>query len=573
MKFNSVEHHSNEADGTGRIHGFAPLSRRGFLGGVAGVGVLSLLGGCSNGAGGTGSTGAASDESSGSILAYYISNPTAIDPYNCQETMGSQVVSQLFDGLMIYDFQNDELVCTACESYEMNDDATVFTFHLREGMTFHNGDTVDAQSFKRAFERIVDPSTNDSPSAISYHLEPVQGYDELLSGDADELSGVTCPDELTLVISLKYSYADFPYVLTHPALVPVPQAALDDPASYLLAPIGNGPFQMEGQWEDGQMISVRKFDDYYGTPSSIDGVDFSIRRDVGSAYMEFQAGTLDFCQVPNAQYEDATQQYGISNDGYTATPGNQVLNGSELSTYYLIINNTQPPFDDVNLRRAVSLAINREAICETVFNGNRTPADGFVAPMVDGYQEGSWEYCKYDPDQAREILDQYYPADADGNRGITLQLSYDLNGDHADIMDVVMSSLNEVGIQVTADTGEWANIVARVHDLDYQFCRMGWSADYPTLDNFLYPLFCSSSPDDASGYKNDEVDAAIAEARATVDHDERIAKFQAVDKMIGEDCPVVPLFYYQHNYVVAERVDELYLSPGIIPSLDAVKMG
>ncbi|OUP08026.1 ABC transporter substrate-binding protein [Collinsella sp. An2] len=544
------------------------VGRRAFVGGTLAASSLAFLAACSNNnASNAGSsTGGDSAPAAGNTLNYYINNPVCIDPYNAQEDQGIQVVFQLFDTLTEYDFEKGEIVGLAAESFESNDDATQFTFHLKEA-TFHNGEAVTSQSFKRAWERIVNPSSAVAsiygPSEISYHLSVVKGYQELLDGSATELTGVTCPDDQTLVVDLNNPYADFAYVVSHPALSPVPEAADTDAENYYLAPIGNGPFKMDGKWEDGQEINVVRYDDYYGTTAKLDGVHFSIQRDQETAYREFQAGNLDVCDVPVAQIDAAKSDRGVSEDGYTMSDGQHMLLGSEPSTYYLTCNNTAEPFNNADFRRAISMAINREAICDSIFSGTRTPADGIVPPGIDGYQEGMWPYCKYDQAAAIELLDQLYPADGDGKRGITLQLSYNLDGGHQAIMESVISDLEAVGITCTSDTQEWAAILTEYQDLNYQFGRLGWIADYPIYDNFLYPLFHSDSlgGDNRSGYSNPEVDELINQARATVDTDQRIDLMHQADAIIGEDNPVIPLNFYTHQIAGSDRIAHLYIDP------------
>lgn len=221
------------------------LSRRGFVAGGLAASALAALAGCGKKSGSSGGAGA-SGTATGGTLKYYINNPVAIDPYNTQEDQGTQVEHILFDALTDYDWDKEKVVGKAAESWEANGDNTVFTFHLMKGAKFHNGDSVDAASFKRGWERIVNPKMA-TPSEINYHLSPVKGYDEFLAGSATELTGLRAVDESTFEVTLKSSMADFPTVCSHPALAPVPQAALDDPDSFLVAPIGNGPFKMDGK--------------------------------------------------------------------------------------------------------------------------------------------------------------------------------------------------------------------------------------------------------------------------------------------------------------------------------------
>ena len=540
------------------------MGRRAFVGGTLAASSMAFLAACGKKGGDAGSGASSSD--GGSTLNYYINNPVCIDPYNVQEDQGTQVEYQLFDALTTYDYDKNEIVGLAAESFESNDDATEFTFKIKKAK-FHNGDDVTSKSFKLGWERLVNTkskiATEYGPSEVSYHLSMVEGYDDLAAGKTDELSGLSCPDDETFVVKLSAAYADFPYVASHPALAPVPECAESDAKNYYLAPVGNGPFQMDGKWEDGQEINLKKFDDYYGDKAKIDAIHFNVQKDVETAYKEFQAGNLDVCDVPVAQIDAAKKDRGESKDGYTMSEGQHMLLGSEPSTYYLTCNNTAEPFNNADLRKGVSLAINREAICKTIFKGTRTPADGIVPPGIAGYKEGAWEFAAYDVDKANEYLDKVAPADSKGDRGISLTLSYNQDGGHKEIMESVIGDLAKVGITVESDTPEWSALLDQYQNLDYQFGRLGWIADYPIMDNFLYPLFDSASlgGDNRSGFNNPDVDAKIAEARATVDDEERIAKMQEADAMIAAECPVIPLMFYTHTIAGSDRIKSLYVDP------------
>ena len=543
------------------------VGRRAFVGGTLAASSLAFLAACGKkdapaaGSSETTSTG-------GAILNYYINNPVCIDPYNVQEDQGTQVEFQLFDSLMKYDFEAEELKPLACESFEASDDATKFTFHLIDGAKFHNGDPVTAEDFKRGWTRLVSSKsaiqTDRGPSQIAYHLSQVKGYDELAAGNADDFVGITCPDDLTLVVELSAPYADFPYVCSHPALAPVPAAAEEDASNFYLAPIGNGAFMMkpDTKWEDGQYIDLVRFDDYYGDKAKIDGIHFGIQKDMETAYKEFQAGNFDVVDVPTAQIDAAKADRGEAEDGYTMSDGGRMLLGAEPSTYYLVCNTTVEPFNNADFRKGVSLAINREAICKSIFKGTRTPADGIVPPGMDGYRKGAWEFAAYDVDKANEYLDKVAPMNGD-SRGLEMVLSYNQDGGHKEIMESVIGDLAKVGIEVTSDTPEWSALLDKYDNMDFQIGRLGWVADYPIMDNFLYPLFHSESlgGDNKSGYSNPEVDKLIDEARTIVDDDARVAKMQEADALIGADLPVIPLMFYTHTIAGSDRVKSLYIDP------------
>jgi peptide/nickel transport system substrate-binding protein/oligopeptide transport system substrate-binding protein len=505
---------------------------------------------------------AAASDDPASTLAYFITNPPCIDPYNDQDVAGNMVARQLFDPLLTYDFETGELTPCACESYTASSDGMTFEFKIKQGNTFHNGEVVDAAAFVRGWTRVVSPTTGNSPSVVSYHLSLVKGYDDVLAGRATELAGLSCPDDYTFKVELSEPFMDFPMVCTIMCTAPVPEAALEDFDAFYKAPIGNGAYQMQGQWVDGQYIYLTRYEDYKnGELASIKDLHFVIQKDVETGYREFEAGTIDICDIPTAQVATAIEKYGASEDGYTITPGHQVLNGPQPSVYYLTCNCNDAVMSDVRVRRAVSLAINREALVETLFDGTRVAAGNLVAPDCKGYVEGAWEYCHYDKDAAEAILDEVYPKDGNGRRNLTLTLSYNLDGSHKEVMEAVAADLDAVGITVKSDTKEWAAVLSDYNAGNYQIGRTGWIAEYPAIDNFLYPLCYTGNGDNVAFYSNALVDEALLEARATPDEAGRLALYEDTNVTIGQDCPYIPLMYYRHSKVGSSRIAKAYLSP------------
>lgn len=528
-------------------------TRRTFLGGasiLAGLAGAMSLSGC----------GSRSDASQ--TLNYYIGNPTAIDPYNCSESNGNVVARQLFDPLFTYDFTAGELVPCAAESYTADATGTQFTFVIKQGNTFHNGEPVNAQSVKRGWERLCNPNTGGSPSVVAYYLQNIKGYDDVMNGAADELVGVTCPDEYTVQVELSSAFMDFPMITTIMCTAPMPQAALDDFESFWLAPIGNGPYQMNGKWEDGQYIDVTAYPDYVnGEAPKIQNIHFNIQKDTETAFREFQAGNLDICDIPATMFRDTADTYGVAVDGYTIEPGHQVFNGPEPAIYFLTLNMDDPTLKDVNLRRALSLAINRENIAETVMEGTRVAADNLVAPTVEGYQEGGWPYARYDKDAALEILDRYYPADSNGDRGVSVTLTYNVDGSHKQVMEAIQGDWQAIGINVIQDTKEWAAVLSAYKGHGYQIGRTGWTAEYPSIDDFVYTLCYTGNTDNTAYYSNSQVDSLLRKARATQDEAARISVYQQANALVAQDVPYIPIMFYRGSKVGSDRIQKAYIAP------------
>jgi len=512
----------------------------------------------------------------GGTLSFYVGEPAYIDPYNTQESEGTQVEASVFDSLTAFDpLDPTKIVPAAALSWSANADATVWTFKLDPNGKFSDGTPVKASDFIYAWNRIANPNTLNTStkkveaSSIGYHLAPVKGYDEMQAAGSKvtEMSGLKAVDDLTLEVTLKAPFGDFEYVVGHPALAPVEKALVEGGVDYNGTkvafgdmPVGNGPFKLSEPWKRGQYIKVVRNDNYAGTKPLLDGIDFRIFQDPNTAYTEFEAGTLDFTQIGEGKIKDAVAKYGEAKDGYTANPAAQVLLGSENSIYYLDINNKDfKGLDTYKFRKAVSLGINRQAICTSIFQDTRVPADNIVPPGIAGYATGLWPDSKYDPAAAAAALtDAGFPG---GKGAPSIALAYNADGGHQKIMELIQADLTKLGLKVTlAPTPDFATYLKQLGAGKVQIGRLGWSADYPIIYNFLYPLFNSKSTDNYSKFNDPAVDKAIADAEKIPDSAARIAAFTAVDKTIGAQLPVIPIMFYRHHHVANARVHELTYS-------------
>jgi len=492
----------------------------------------------------------------GGILNVYITEPAFIDPWNAQETEGSKIVDACFDSLVAFDPLTSALVPKVATTWEANADATVWTFRLGDSK-FHNGRAVTAADFKYAWERICNPALE---SEISYHLAAIKGYEAMQDGTATELEGVKAIDDKTLEVTLSSGYGDFEFVVGHPSLGPVPKEEVEkDLVAFKDMPIGNGPFKMAGPWQHDVIIQVVRFEDYTGDKAYVDGIDFKIFKDEQTAFLEFQAGNLDYTTIPTGQVEACKAQYGVSDDGYTGAPGKQTLLGTEISTYYCVFNLTDELLQNLELRKAISLAINRQAICDTVYEGVRVPATGIVPPGIAGFLPDQWPYAKYDVEAAKAALAAAgYP---DGVGLPELRVGFNTGVGHEDVFALVQADLKNIGINTKLEGVEWAQWLDQMDAKDFQLGRLGWSSDYPIMDNWIAPLFQTASLDNHSFYSNPAIDSGITEARAIGDTDARIAKYQEMERTIGADAPVAPIVFYAHKSIVSDRIMGLIDSP------------
>ena len=496
----------------------------------------------------------------GGTLRVDLGEPSFIDPSTAFESEGIQVDQAIFDGLASFDFLTNELKPDVATSWEVSPDGLAWTFKLRQDSKFHNGRGVVAGDFKYAWTRLAAPETASNYGTL---LAGVKGYDELQAGTSKELTGVVAADDYTLQVTLTSPLADFPMIAAMVNLSPVPKEEVEkDPKAYAEKPIGNGPFMMAAPWQHDQSIKVVKFPDYAGTKPHVDGIDFKIYKDDPTAFIDFKAGNLDYCRLPTGQFKDAVAQYGKSEDGYTANPGHQVTDGPTLGIYEIVINTQNSLFKDKpDLRQALSLAINRQAIVDTLYDGTRKVATSIIPAGTVGYEEGAFKYAKYDVEAAKAALAKAgYP---DGKGLPTIPLSFNNNSDHGPIMQLVQADLKAIGINTTLDGSAAKDYWKKAGDGGESFFigRSGWIADYPAIDNFIYYLYYSKGGNNFSHVEDPAIDKAILDARSMVDPKAALAAEQAAVRLIGDYCPDIAVMYYSQYDVFSDKAHNFVFSP------------
>lgn len=478
-------------------------------------------------------------------------DPVSLDPAHISESEGFRVGVMIFDGLVDYDPKTLEAVPALAESWEANDDATVFTFKIKKGVKFHNGQELKASDFKKAWERAC---AKDTQSEVAYILAPIKGFDEMQAGKATELSGVKVVDDYTLEVTLKYPFAEFVQTLGHPvaSAYPVDEAvkAVKEKKVWE-TPIGTGPFKFVS-WKHNQEVVLERNPDYYGDEPYLDKIVFRVFEDENTAFLEFKAGNLHDCGIPTGQYK-ATKA--------DPTYGPMVITGTELALYYYGFNMEKGIFaKDKNLRLAIEYGTDRESIINTVMEGLPSPATGIVPKGIPGYVEGQSPYT-YDEAKAKEYFDK-------SSKPKEITLWYNTSEGHQKIAEAAQAGYKKAGLNVKLTNLEWGTYLDKVMKGECEFFRMGWIADYPSMDNFLYPLFHSSEKgnNNMTFYSNPEVDKLLEDARKETDAEKRHELYRKAEKMILDDAPIVPIYFYSYARVVQPTVKNFQLSSmGLVP--------
>jgi len=476
----------------------------------------------------------------GGILRIHIYEPVSLDPQNITESEGTQIARQIWDGLFTYDPVTLETKSKLCEKYEISNNGLVYTFYIKKGVKFHSGKELKAQDFVYSWTRLV---LKDTAARLAYLLSPVEGFEECQDGSSTELKGLKALDDYSFQITLKYPYADFLNILGDVVFYPVSKDSIEkagDKASEI--PDGTGPFKFI-KWEHDQNVELVRNDDYYGQKPYLDGVKYIIIPDEQTAFLEFQAGNFEYVTIPmeNINAVKADPQW---KDG--------VIIHSVPVLYYFVINLDAKPFKgNLLLREAIGLMIDRQNICDILSKGVDVPATGFVPPGISGFQENAMGYIFSLEVAKAKLKEAGYP---EGKGLSTLKLGYIAGSGNEKIAQAVQADAANIGIKIETEELDLGAMKQKTKSGEIIFYGRSWQADYPAMDNFLYPLFYSQSPDNYSSYNNPEADRLLIEARSIADQASREAKYREIEKLVLKDAAFVPVYFYGTRKIIQPYV-------------------
>ena len=501
--------------------------------------------------------------SGGNITVTYKDDVATLDPAIGYDWQNWSMIKSLYDGLMDYEPGTTNLRPGLAESYTISDDGMVFTFKLREGVKFHNGRTMVADDVKYSLDRVTNPKTQ-SPGAGFFAA--IAGFDEISGGTAETLSGVKVVDPSTVEITLSRPDATFLHVmgLNFASVVAkeAVEAAGDD---FGKTAMGTGAFKL-AEWTIGQRLMFEKNEDYWreGLPY-LDSVTFEVGQEPIVALLRLQNGEVD---VPGDGIPPAKFQEVMGDPAQAA----RVIEGGQLHTGYITMNVKMPPFDNLDVRKAVNMAINKERITQ-VINGRAVPATQPLPPSMPGYTEG-YEGYAYDPDGAKALL-----AEAGFPDGFDTELFVMNTDPNPRISQAIQQDLSKIGINVSLQSLAQASVIAAGGEADQAPMiwsgGMAWIADFPDASNFYGPILgCAGAVQGGwnwSWYCNEDIDAMATKAdtmTAPEDSDARLEQWSDVYMAIMADAPWVPVFNEQRYTMKSERMggaDALYVDPVSIP--------
>jgi oligopeptide transport system substrate-binding protein len=483
------------------------------------------------------------------VVSVGILEPQHLIPSNTADISGGQVLQALFTPLVTYD--KDAKPIEAQAASITTRDSKVWTIKLKPGYTFHNGEPVDADSYIRAWNY---GAYGPNGQNLNYYFAHIEGYGALNPGGtatptANTLSGLKRLDDLALQVTLSAPYSDFKSELGYIAFLPLPKAAFTPEGALVKTfedrEIGDGPFQIKGSWTHDQAIEVERYDAYPGVKPKVGGVLFKIYQDPTTAYADVQANTLDV--LPQAL---STQNLATA----AADFGDRYQHSPASSFEYLAFPTFEKDFANVDVRKAISMAIDRDGIVKTIFATAQSPARSFVSPVLQGYRDNTCgDACRYNPSAARQLYKS-------SGGPAQLKITYNADGGHKEWVEAVCHQLHRnLDVSCVAQPeAKFADLLQKVEKKQpVGMFRLGWSMDYPSMEDYLTPLYSTHGSSNYYGYSNPQFDRLVQQGSEQPTEDGAIKYYQRAEDILARDMPVIPLRFKQNNYVFSTRVSNV----------------
>ena len=525
----------------------------------------------------------------GGELNRLFTDPPTLDPALTSDTSSATIVVEVYGGLVTID-RDLRIVPDIAQGWNVSDDGRTYTFHLRNDVVFHDGKPVTAHDFKYSMERALDPTTESTVADL--YLNDIVGAKAKLNGSASTTIGIQVLDDHTLQLTIDAAKPYFLAKLTYPTAFVVDQENVESGPDWTSRPNGTGPFKLAA-WDIGELIRLERNDLFYNGPPNLDAVNFILSGGVGMTM--YENNEIDVTGVGLADIDRVLDPTEPLNVDLNISP-------PRYSIEYIGLNTEMEPFNDKNVRLALSYAINKELIADAVLSNLLVPAYGILPPGFPGFNDGL-EGLHFDPEKAMSLMatstyGQGIPeitgllAQAEGemdqearlillNQASTLAaanlptmiLSVSGGGGAVGLdTEVVLEMWRRfLGVEVEIQQSEFATFLRDLDRRKFQMFTLGWVADYPDPQDFLDILFHSESSNNHTAYNNVEVDRLLEQARTESDVETRISLYQQVEQIIVNEAPWIPTWYRGDRYVLIKPwVKQYTLNPMIIPHLKDV---
>ena len=538
---------------------------------IAGAMALSGCGGSKSGGEGTKSGDTTQTAVGKKILTIQLGpDVESIDPALNSAVDGANYILFAFDNLLKMD-KDGKVVPGLAEKYEVSDDQLTWTFHLRDGLKWSDGSALTADDFVYSWQRLVDPNVA-APYAQTV-LGMVEGYDDAIGRpDADGNTTVDpdptklkveAPDEKTLIVHMAKPTPYFDKLAAFVSLSPVKKDVVEanpdgwsiDPKTYT----STGPFKLTG-WEPGSYLMFEKNENYWDADSiKLDGIKCLLMQDQNATFSAYESGdALMIKDVPTQEITTLKERSDFHIDPI-------------LGTYYLDLNTTLDEFKDPKVREALSLALDRKYISETITSGTYTPASGFVSEGVTDWNGTAWQdnitdksaYINIDDHAGNLAKAKELIKEAGYENGVGLpEMVYSTNDAsyHKKIAEYLQQAWGELGLKVQVNIVEWKSFTPQRRSGNYQIARDGWVMDYNDPSNIL-ELALTGNGNNNAKYSNPEFDALMSKAATEKDPQTRFGYLHQAEDFIMKDTAMVPLLYYNDFYLQSDKITGSWHSP------------
>lgn len=498
------------------------------------------------------------------------SEPPTLDPALCTDSSSSTVIYQIFEGLMQRKLGEGGVEPAIAERWEVSEDGKEYTFYLRDGVTWTNGDPVTAEDFEFAWKRVLDPRTASDYAYLLWMIEGGEAANTFTLPDKEkepekyeaavkELEGlldqvaVEAVDSKTLKVRLIAPAPFFLDLMAFFTFMPVNRKAVEaNPDAWAADPstiVTNGPFKLT-EWNHKSDLTLVKNDTYWDKDKvKLETIKIVQISDPATSLTAYENGEFDMCDAGLVPLPDTPR----------LLESGEAKRMAFLATYYLDFNCTRKPLDDPRVRRALSLAIDRKSIVENVTRGGQLPAMAFVPPGIynpatgkDFREEAGDLFKDADIETAKQLLAEAgYP---DGKNFPKLTLLYNTEGPHKDIMQAIQQMWKQnLGIEVDLGGQEWQVFLKTRVQGDYDIARDGWIGDYIDPMTFL-DMFLSNSQQNNPKWKNKQFDELINKAKTTNDQAVRMQAMHDAEQLFMSEMPIAPIYFYvqiwqQRDYV------------------------
>ena len=485
-------------------------------------------------------------------------DPKTIDPALNYAVDGCDVDVNIFDGLLRLSY-SDKPEAACAESWEVSEDGMTWTFHLREGLKWSDGKPLTAQHFKDGFIRALDPETGSPYAHYAFFIKNGEAFYNAKASRDDV--GLSAPDDRTLVIQLEYQNPLMLEYMAFPLFAPARMDVVsENPRGWAARPetlICNGAFMLES-WkhgDGGEMILVKNPNYWDAENVKAERLRFVFINDSNTAYAAFRAGRIDYMSTVPSQMAPMLLKTGAAK----AVP--------ELGTAFCDFNMKRKPFDDVRVRKAFTLAIDRRVIVDKILLLGQVPASGIICGSIPGTTDaqdfrtegGAFLPERADPAEAKRLLAEAgYP---DGKGFPKVSYKYNSNSGNKQIAEALQGMWKQVlGVEVELLNEEWKVFIETRNKMEYDIARDAWLFDFEDAMSILEG-FISTSPQNNTGYANPAFDEAMKKAAYEMDRVKRINYLHEAEKILMEDLPCAPIYFYTSIEMQSKRVKNIHKTP------------